>query len=113
MKNIAFKRAKYCPAVKDSLHAEFIVEFADISLFPEGFHKLEDGYEILPEDQFLDEYQKNDERHQEKLEAKRVEEIKVQAAQAVASQAKVLEDKQFEREFEEFKRWKDKNKGKR
>lgn len=113
MKNIAFKRAKHCPAVKESLDPEFIVEHADTSLFPEGFHRLEDGYEILPEDQFLDEFHKNDEKHEEFLAKKRVEELKVQAAQAVAVQAKLLEDKQFEREFEEFKRWKDKNKGKR
>lgn len=113
MKNIALKRAKHCPAVKESLHPEFITEYADTSLFPEGFHKLEDGYEILPEDQFLDEYHKNEEYHQEFLEAKRQEEMKKQQAAAAAATAKMLEDKQFEREFEEFKRWKDKNKGKR
>ena len=39
--------------------------------------------------------------------------LQLSAATAAAQQAKALEDKQFEREFEEFKRWKDKNKGKR
>ncbi len=59
MVNIAFKRAKHSPMVKESLHPEFITEFADVTQFPEGFHKVEDGYEILSKDQFELEYAKN------------------------------------------------------
>jgi hypothetical protein len=65
MKNIAFKRAKTTPNVKDSLHPEYIVEFADTTLFPPDFHKPEDGYEILPEDQFQQELAKNHEKHEQ------------------------------------------------
>lgn len=106
MKNIAFKRAKNCPPVKDSLHPEFICEHADTSLFPEGFHKVEDGYEILSEDMFAEEFAKNDEVHAQFLLDKREKELLEQKAQEQANQKKDLEEKKARAEFEEFKAWK-------
>ena len=106
MKLMAFKRAKHSPNTKDSLHPEFIVEYADTSLFPEGFHKPEDGFELLGEDLFQLELEKNDGYHADFLEKKRKKEeqaINVQE-QVIAQQE--AEDRKLKKEFEEFRRWK-------
>lgn len=106
MKNIAFKRAKHSPQTKDSLHPEFITEFADTTLFPEGFHKAEDGYEILSEDAFQKELAKNSGLHQQFLVKKRQLELSRQAALNAEAKKLAVEDKKMDREYEEFKRWK-------
>ena len=111
MKNYAFKRAKHCPAVKDSLHPEYIVEYADISLFEPGFHKHEDGYEIMPEDSFQDQLAKNQSLHQEFLEKKAKSELELQAIAAQKSALDAQRERKDRQEYEEFLKWK-KNKGK-
>lgn len=111
MKRFAFKRAKSSHMSKDSLHPEFIVEFADISLFPEGFHKAEDGYEFLDEDDFNLEYAKNQDRHDEFLAKKKEEEaLKIKEKEALEIQ-RLAKEKQEQRELEQFRKWK-LNKGK-
>ena len=112
MKNIAFKRAKHSPQMKESLHPEFITEYADISLFPEGFHRPEDGFEILSEDLFEVELAKNESYHAEFLEKKaKLEQDLIKAREAQELQELAQEKKDL-REYEEFKKWK-KMKGKR
>lgn len=106
MKNIAFKRAKHFDNMKDTLHPEFVVESADTSLFPEGFHKLSDGYEIVDEAQFAEIQSKNDELQQAFLRDKSrfaAEQLKIQ--EALARQAEVQERKD-KKEYEEFLKWK-------
>ena len=110
MKNIAFKRAKNSPMVKDSLHPDFITEYADTTLFPEGFHKPEDGYEIMSEDQFNEDLAKNEERHQEfQEELKKRQEIEFRTRQAQDA-IKAAEDRKAKREYEEFLKWKKESK---
>lgn len=106
MKNYAFKRAKNCPAVKDSLHPEFICEHADTSLFPDGFHNPEEGYEILDQEQFDVEMAKNDSLHEEFLAKRRKDELLAQKAQSEAQQVRDREEIKVRSEFEEFKAWK-------
>ncbi len=48
MKTYAVKKAK---AIQVDLPDEFILEYADISLFPEGFHKVEDGFEFMSQEE--------------------------------------------------------------
>lgn len=106
MKLIAFKRAKHSPNTKDSLHPEFIVEYADTALFPKDFHKPEDGFELLGEDLFTLELEKNEAYHAEFLEKRREKElydIKVREQIEVKQEA---EDRKISKEFEEFRRWK-------
>jgi predicted ribonuclease YlaK len=113
MKQIAFKRAKHSPVVASSLHPEFITEFADTKDFPKGFHKAEDGWEVVDEAQFQAEIALNDTRHQEFLDKKRETELaeqKVKEAEAAQVQAT---EKQIEKEYEEFKAWKLAQKNKR
>lgn len=105
MKNIAFKRAKHSPSVKDSLHPDYITESADTSLFPEGFHKVEDGYEILSEDSFEEEFSKNESLQDEFLKKKREDELAKHKAQAATEIHKEAQDKKDMREYEEFKKW--------
>lgn len=112
MKNIAFKRAKKAPMVKDSLHPEFIVEYADTTLFEEGFHKPEDGFEILSEDVFVLDLAKNEERHaefQEELKKRQETELKIKTAEETA---RLADERKAKREYEEFLNWK-KSKDKR
>lgn len=59
MKYIAFKRAKSNPGLQGVLPPEFITEYADTTLFPPGFHKVEEGWDNLLEDQFNEELAKN------------------------------------------------------
>jgi hypothetical protein len=111
MNNIAFKRAKTSPNTKDSLHPEFIVEHADTSLFPDGFHKPEDGYEILSKDMFDVEFAKNDELHEEFLAKKKQEHADRLAAGASVINQEAAQERKDKREYEEFLKWK-KMKGK-
>lgn len=106
MKLIAFKRAKHVPAMKDSLHPEFIVEFADTALFPKDFHKPEDGFELLGEDLFLKEYEKNDSYHAEFLDKKRQDELLKIKIEEQMEEQRLTEDRKLKKEFEEFRRWK-------
>ena len=112
MKNYAFKRAKVTPTMKDSLHPEFITEYADTSLFPEGFHKSEDGYEILGEDLFMEELAKNESLHEEFVNHKRQLEQDIVRAEDAKITAELAQEKQDMREYEEFLKWKQ-MKGKR
>lgn len=106
MKTIAFKRAKHFPQMAGVLHPEFITESANTALFPVGYHKIKDGYEILSEAQFQEEIAKNDERQaefvkqQQELEQSRIK------VQEILDRAKDVEDKKLQKEFEEFRRWK-------
>ena len=106
MKNIALKRAKHCPPVKDSLHPEFICEYADTSLFPVGFHKAEDGYEILDEEQFEAELAKNELLHEEFLARRRKAELDAIAAKEAAAIVQENEDRKARIEYEQFLEWK-------
>jgi len=112
MKNIAFKRAKSVEIVKDSLHPDFIVEYADTSLFEEGFHRIEDGYEILSEDMFEIELSKNDELHDLFIEKKNQLEQEKNRIQAMLDNQELTQERKDKREYEEFLKWK-KMKGKR
>ena len=112
MKNIAFKRAKSSPAVKDSLHPDFITEYADTTLFEEGFHKVEDGFEILDEEQFKVELSKNDELHRQYTEKRLKDEQDMFKAKEALEIQELAQEKKDLREYEEFKKWK-KMKGKR
>ncbi len=106
MKLIAFKRAKHSPNTKDSLHPEFIVEYADTALFPKDFHKPEDGFELLGEDLFVLELEKNEAYHAEFLEKKRqleLDTIKVREQMAAQEEA---EERKARKEYEEFQKWK-------
>lgn len=98
MKLIAFKRAG---TSFPSLHPESIVEYIDTQ-----FLTSTEGYETLLEEDFKVELAKNEERlasHLKKLE----EEAKATLlAQEQAEIARKAEEKELEREFEIFKRWK-------
>lgn len=92
MTKIAFKRAKSSPNLDDVMHPEFITEYADTSLFPEGFHKVEDGHEFLSKEEFDKELAKNPDLIEEfkqmkldKMEQIRVERLQVEAQQRVLS----------------------------
>jgi len=106
MNNIAFKRAKTNPDIQESLHPDFITEYADTSLFEEGFHKSENGYEILDEESFNREFSKNSQRHLDFLSQKRQLEVDRQAAEAAVAIQKAAQDRKDNREFEEFIKWK-------
>ncbi len=71
MKYIAFKRAKSSLNTKGALPDEYIVEFADTSLFTEGFHSPKE-YEILDEAMFKAELAKNP-IHLEEFERNKLE----------------------------------------
>ena len=102
MKYIAFKKAGSI----GSLHKDYIVEFADTSLFPKDFHKNLGGYEILPEEKFNELLSKNQDLHNQHLETLRNIEISKQQAIQAEEEVKRIENSVLEREFEEFKRWK-------
>lgn len=104
MKIIAFKRAKD----HASLHSEFITEYVDASLL-----ESTEGYETMIEEHFLLELAKNEERHKIHQDNLREEELKAQAAFQAAAFAEQKQDKEANREFEAFKRWKLNNKGKK
>ena len=113
MKNIAFKRAKNAPAVKDALPPEFICEHADTDLFEPGFHKHEDGYEILAEEDFLIEFAKDDKYMSEYLEEKSKQAELELKAQSDAQQVRLVEERKAQIEYAEFQAWKAANKGKK
>lgn len=106
MDNVAFKRAKVCPAVRDSLHPDFIVEYANTSLFQDGFHKPEDGYEILPEDQFVEEFAKNEQLMQEYQKTKELDVAQRARTKALEDQRLAREESLAQKEFQEFLDWK-------
>lgn len=112
MKNIAFKRAKSSKSVEGSLHPDFITEYADTTLFPEGFHKPEDGFEILSEDMFQIELGKNENLHKEFTEKRlRDEQARFKAQESVQKAEKAAEREEM-REYQEFLKWKQMKKGK-
>ena len=86
---------------------EFIVEFANCNLFPEGSHLANEGWEIMPEDEFAIELAKNPQYLKEFKDAK----DRLVAIQQVATKVEQINqkaiDRETNREFEEFKRWKD------
>jgi actin-related protein len=101
MKIIAFKRAKDHP----SLHPDFIVEYIDADLLPSL-----DGYESMTEDNFSQELAQNDSRMAQKLadiekQRKTDEQMKIDE-----KSAEIVQERENEREFEEFKRWKKRGK---
>lgn len=98
MKIIAFKRAgKDFPA----LHPEFITEYVDAALIPST-----EGYETMVEEHFNLELAKNADRHEAHLKhLKSLEEAERQA-QSASEVLQAAEEKQLNREFEQFKRWK-------
>jgi len=106
MKNIAFKRAKSSPSVAKNLHSDFIIDYVDTTLFPEGFHTSEQGYEILGEDLFDLELNKNDQLHLAFLEKKRKDEIDLQNATSDLLIQEQAQERKDLREYEEFKKWK-------
>lgn len=96
MKIIAFKRSQNNPA----LHPEFITEYIDASLL-----KSTEGYETMIEEHFLLELAKNPERHESQLKAiDELEKAKI-AAESSATLYKEAEERELNREFELFKRW--------
>jgi hypothetical protein len=116
MDNIAFRRFKNTEAgrldrknktTEPAQPLNFIVEFANTTLFPEGFHSSREGWEILPEDEFLLELAKNPQLLQDFQDAK------TRMAQALMSSQQLIDkknekaEKDLQREFEEFKRWKE------
>lgn len=108
MRNIAFKRAKHCPNVAQSLHPEYIVEYAYTDLFEEGFHKIEDGYEILSEIEFNKEFKKNTQYQLEHSDKKKF----LRQSESRAKQAK-LQKKRQEIKEELRKQHKNLKKGKK
>jgi len=86
---------------------ELIVEYASCVLFPEGSHREEDGWEILPEDEFQVELAKNDEHLQEHMAAKASIVVAINQTLQDAKIKEVVAEREVTREFEEFKRWKD------
>lgn len=110
MKNYAFKRASSNPSTGSSLHSKFITEYADTTLFEPGFHKQEDGYEILPEDQFFGELAKNDSLHVEFLKKKAAQDEAIRAALEAEAQVLEQEQRKLEEEFNQFQKWKKKAK---
>ena len=111
MKTYALKRAKVVLAMKDSLHPEFIVEFADTALFPPGFHKPEDGFEFMPEDLFVEELAKNESLHAEFLAHKAKLDQELLAVQAQKAALDAVRERKEKQEYEDFLKWK-KMKGK-
>ena len=103
MKIIAFKRA----CGNTSLHPEFITEYVDAALLPST-----EGYETMLEEHFELELAKNPERHAQHLAHLKEQEQKSFQALEQAALAKRVEERELEREFETFKRWK-LNKGKK
>jgi len=120
MKNIAFIRYERTLEVPNfvkgkrqnlstlerSLPLRFITEFADTSLFPEGTHTEEDGWEILPEDEFLLELAKNTQHLEDFRKEKERLLILVNNARVDEEHVERKTARELEREFEEFKRWK-------
>lgn len=91
MVNIAFKRAKASANLQGVMHPDFITEYADVTQFPEGFHKVEDGYEILSKDLFDLELAKNEQLQEQFLKDKKeMDEYK----------AKLVEDKRRREELQ-------------
>jgi len=110
MKNIAFKKAKNSPIVKDLLPSEFITEYADTSLFEEGYHLTQEGYEILPEDQFNKLLAKNERLLAQFNLDKQEREATIVAAKIAEQMVLDQQEEILNKEFEDYKRWK-KSKG--
>lgn len=99
MVNIAFKRAKQFKELDGVMHPDFITEFADTSLFPQGFHRVEDGYEILGKDLFDIEYAKNEQLRLEFEETK----LELKIYKAKLEEDKRLRDEAIERSKKRLK----------
>lgn len=106
MKIIAFKRAKNSPLVKNSLHPEFIIEFADTSLFEPNFHKESDGYEFLDEDKFNEEYAQNEDRHAQFLEDKKQRDLLKEKNDKQIQAIESAKKREEERLYKQFLKWK-------
>ena len=100
MKNIAFRRAKNTPII-EQLHDNFIVEFADTSLFPYGFHKKEDGWEFMDKEKFEKELAKNQKLNESFFKAKEKEDLE----KALAKEKSAPIDEEL-KEFRAWKAWK-------
>ena len=106
MINIAFKRNKNNNPVNLDQSIDLIVVFEDVTLFPENHHLSQDGWEILPEDLFLIELAKNDKLTLDfAIKKLKLEEITIKSNQQLEIQ-RLKQEKEIQREFEEFKRWK-------
>jgi hypothetical protein len=102
----AIKRAKSSSITKNNLHADFIVEYADTSLFPEGFHKPEDGWEIVEDEVFEVELALNPSRLDQFKEEKRQLEEQRMASQAYLDSIEEAETRKQQEEYQEFLAWK-------
>ena len=102
MKIIAFKRAKDHPF----LHPEFITEYVDASLI-----ESTEGYETMIEEHFELELAKNSERHEAHLKHLRETELAAEKVNQSSELVAKAQEKELEREFEQFKRWKLNNEG--
>lgn len=96
MKIIAFKRSNI-----PSLHKDFITEWIDASLLPSL-----DGYESLVESEFLKELEKNPSRHLEHQEnLMKLDDQKAELQKMIQAE-KTKEQRELEREFNQFRAWK-------
>ena len=100
------KEPRLQPEFKEVLHPDFIIEFENTTKFPKHYHKVEQGWEILPEDQFNKEYFKNNAiqkaflaDRKKQVEAEKAEIAKLSLKQRVLQQAD-------QREYEQFLKWK-------
>lgn len=106
MINIAFKRNKNMVPINTSQHLDLIVLFEDVTQFPEFYHQEKDGWEILSEDLFLLELAKNDKLTLDfAIKKLKLEETLIKSNQQAEIQA-LKQQKEIQREFEEFQRWK-------
>lgn len=102
MRIIYFKRAGN---ENNHLHPEFIVEYISSEFLTKEQMDEWEG-ESMIEEHFQLELAKNEDRHQSRL--KELEEISKQQAKVMEAEAlqQKQQERQLNREFEEFKRWK-------
>lgn len=105
MKIIYFKRAG---TNQKTLHPLFITEYTAAEHLNDA-QKAE--RESLIEEHFLLELAKNDDRHKQHLDELKKQEESALKAEQDAQVIKNAEEKQLLREFEQFKRWKQNQKG--
>lgn len=107
MRYVAFKRYKNTEnSSMRAHHDDFIVEHAYTDLFPKGFHKKSDGYEIVTEEEFESEIAKNPQLLEEHIE-KEQERVQAQREAFKAKRLKEIEEfKKEQKEYQEFLKWK-------
>lgn len=107
MINVCFKRAKHTDKA-GLFHPDYIVEHYDETKFPAGAFPVSENWESLSEKMFKKEFSKNDAlqatylEHTEEMERLRANQLNALALKALA------EEKQLQREFEAFKKWRKK-----